>query len=60
MQPKPDSNEPRLKDFMHFKESLPTLLMLGLLSLSAVYVFFGVREQRFFGAGLLRFWFFMD
>ena len=53
MQPKPDSNEPRLKDFMHFKESLPTLLMLGLLSLSAVYVFFWGQGAKVFWSGFI-------
>ncbi len=53
MGPNLEDNEPRLKDFLHFKESLPTLLMLGLLSLSAVYVYFWGQGTKVFWSGFI-------
>jgi high affinity choline transporter 7 len=43
--------EDQPKKFSHFKESLPTILMLSLLSLSAVYVYFWGQGVKVFWSG---------
>ena len=40
-----------VKEFLHFRESIPTILMLTLLSLSAVYVYFWGEGTKVFWSG---------
>ena len=42
-----------VKEFLHFRESLPTILMLTLLSLSAVYVYFWGEGTKVFWSGFM-------